>query len=141
MLRGEDLDELAGTSDVIYQPDLWWAGLKTLAMLSIVVGGLILLLFIVKRFVYKRHDVGQGRLIRMLSLYHISSKQRIALIDVAGEKLVIGITPEKITRLTTVNNSDALRHIDEGGTVGSGGGLFHKFLTSSLRGKGRSSRE
>ncbi len=135
------MDKLAGTSDVICQPDLWWAGLKTLAMLSIVVGVLILLLFIIKRFVYQRHDIGQGQLIRMLSLYYISPKQRIALIDVAGEKLVIGITPDKITHLTTVSNSDALGHIDEERTVGPGVGLFHKFLTSSLRGKGRSSRE
>ena len=135
------MDELAQTSDVICQPDLWWAGLKTLAMLSIVVSVLIFLLFIDKRFVYQRHDIGQGRLIKMISSYHISPKQRIALIDVAGEKLIIGITPDKITRLATINNPDVLGHIDEGGTVESGGGLFRKFLTSSLRDKGGASRE
>ena len=82
------LNGLAEASDMVYQPDLWGAGLKTLAMLCIVLGILILVLFLLKRLSYLKQGSGHGQLIRVLSSYHMTPKERIALIDVAGQKMV-----------------------------------------------------
>ncbi|RLB83802.1 MAG: flagellar biosynthetic protein FliO [Deltaproteobacteria bacterium] len=128
---------LTETSQVMSQPDLWGTGLKTLAMLCIVVAVLILVLFLIKRFSYLKHGSGHGQFIKILSFHHVTPKERIALIDVVGEKIVIGITPENITFLTKIEKSEALERIESPEATGAAGGLFAKLLTSSLRGKGR----
>jgi len=126
------LDKLAKAPEALSQPDLWGAGIKTVAMLSIVVAVLIVVLFLIKRFVYNRPGFVQGGLIDMISLYHVSPKERIGLVDVAGEKLVIGITPEKITCLTQITNPEVDNKIDQARQGKVGKGLFKKILNASV---------
>jgi flagellar protein FliO/FliZ len=120
------------------QPDLWGTGLKTFAMLCIVVAILILVLFLMKRLLYLKDGSVHGQFIKILSSHHVAPKQRIALIDVMGEKIVIGITPENITYLTKIEKSEALDRIESLGAAGPPQGLFASFLRSSLKGKVRS---
>lgn len=112
----------------MYQPDLWGAGLKTLAMLCIVIGVLILVLFLMRRFLSLREGPWQGQLIRVLSSYHVTPKERIVLIDVAGEKIVIGITPENITSLAKIDKPEALEQIELAKPVGRRTEGFRKVL-------------
>ncbi len=125
----------------MYQPDLWGAGLKTLAMLCIVIGVLILVLFLMRRFLYLREGPWQGQLIRMLSSYHVTPKERIALIDVAGEKIVIGITPENITSLAKIDNPEALEQIERVKPHGRRTDGFRKVLDIVSRRPGRFEQE
>jgi len=133
------LGELTVTSQAMSQPDLWGTGLKTFAMLCIVVAILILVIFLMKRFFYLKDGSGHGQLIKILSSHHVSPKERIALIDVVGEKIVIGITPENITFLTKIEKSEALDRIESLEAAGAPHGLFASFLRSSLKSKGRTS--
>ena len=126
---------------MISHPDLWGAGLKTVSMLCIVVAILILVLFLVKRFLYLKGGLGHGQFIRILSSHHVTPKERIALIDVVGEKIVIGITPENITFLTKIEKPEALDRIESLETAGTPHGLFAGFLSSSLKGKGIHGRQ
>ncbi len=128
---------LAETSQAMSQPDLWGTGLKTFGMLCIVVAILILVLFLVKRFLYLKDGSGHGQFIKILSSHHLTPKERIALVDVVGEKIVIGITPENITFLTKIEKSEALDRIENLEAAGAPQGLFATFLRSSLKGKGR----
>lgn len=129
------------TQAAMGQPDLWGAGLKTVAMLSIVVAIMIVVLFLIRRFVYAKDGNGHGGLIRVLSIHHLSPKERIGLVDVAGEKLVIGITPENITCLTRISDSEAHGKIDQAGKDSPGKGLFRGILSASMKGRGRSNGE
>ncbi len=131
---------LAETSQAMSQPDLWGTGLKTLGMLCIVVAILILVLFLMKRFFYLKNGVGHGQFIKILSSHHVTPKERIALVDVVGEKIVIGITPENITFLTKIEKSEALDQIESLQATGTPHGLFANFLRSSLKGKGRNAK-
>jgi flagellar protein FliO/FliZ len=131
---------LAETSQAMSQPDLWGTGLKTLGMLCIVVAILILVLFLMKRFFYLKNGVGHGQFIKILSSHHVTPKERIALVDVVGEKIVIGITPENITFLTKIEKSEALDQIESLEATGTPHGLFANFLRSSLKGKGRNAK-
>jgi flagellar protein FliO/FliZ len=124
---------------MISQSDFWLAGLKTLGMLSIVLGVLIVVLILMKRFLYRKNGLGDGQLITVLSSHHVTPKGRIALVDVAGEKLVIGITPENITRLGRIEESEALARLEGVTSIGSGGGMFERLLASSMKRKSRSS--
>ena len=133
------MNGLAEASDMVYQPDLWGAGLRTLAMLCIVLGILILVLFLLKRFSYLKQGSGHRQLIRVLSSYHMTPKERIALIDVAGQKMVIGISPGNITCLAQIDQSEVLERIEGAKPLGGNRSPFKKRLMSSLNIKGRSS--
>jgi flagellar protein FliO/FliZ len=131
---------LAETSQAISQPDLWGAGLKAFGMLCIVVAILILVLFIIKRFLYLKGGSGHGQFIKILSSHYVTPKERIALIDVVGEKIVIGITSDNITFLTKIEKSEALERIEGLEATGVSHGLFAGFLKSSLKGKDRNAK-
>lgn len=84
----------------MYEPNLISTGLKTAAMLFIVLGLLVLVLYIMRRFLFSRNKVTGELFIKVLSSLHISPKERIEVIEIAGEKLVLGITPGSIRFLT-----------------------------------------
>ena len=132
------MNELTETSQLLTQSDIWLAGVKTLAMLSIVLGCLILVIYLMKRFFYQRNGLGQGNLIRVLSTHHVTPKGRVALIDVAGEKLLIGITSENITCLGKIEPSQDLDRLEAAEKKTTGNRLFERLLTGSLRGDSRS---
>lgn len=120
-----------GDSAWMTESGFWMAGLKTLAMLCIVLGLLILVLLIMRRLFDQRQRCGPGKMIRVLSTQHVSPKGRISLIDVAGERLLIGITPEAITMLGKVRGSGTLPGVQESETL-DGKGLFQRLLGMRL---------
>lgn len=79
-------------------------GLKTITMLFLVLGLLILILYIMKRTLFLRRGAKGDMFINTLSSLHLSPKQRIEVIEISGEKLVVGITPNNITFLTKVSD-------------------------------------
>jgi flagellar protein FliO/FliZ len=129
------MDGLAETSQIMTQPELWGTGLKTFGMLCIVVAILVVVLFLMKRFFYLKDGFGHGQFIKVLSSHHLTPKERIALIDVVGEKIVIGITPESITFLTKIEQSEALDRIESIEAARTPKGVFAGLLRSSLKSK------
>jgi flagellar biosynthetic protein FliO len=82
------------------EPELINTGLKTIAMLFIVLGVLILVLYIMKKFMSPKKQ-GKGELIvKVVSSLHLSPKERIDVIEISGERIVVGITPGNINFLT-----------------------------------------
>ena len=79
-------------------------GLKTTAMLFLVLGLLVLVLYIMKRFLFLRRGPRGDMLIKVLSSLHLSPKERIEVIEVLGEKIVVGITPGNISLLTKLSD-------------------------------------
>jgi len=86
--------------------DLMSTGLKTLAMLSLVVGLLLLCLFGVRRFLLFRKGGRGDSLIRRCSSLYLSAKERIEVLEIAGERIVVGITPGRISFLTKLEGSE-----------------------------------
>ena len=75
-------------------------GLRTVAMLAIVLGLLVLVLYLMRRFLFINRGAKGDLLIKILSSLHLSPKERIEVIEVSGERIVLGITPGNITFLT-----------------------------------------
>lgn len=93
----------------MFELDLINTGLKTVAMLCIVLGLLVLVLYLIKKFVYPKNKVQGDLLIKVLSTLHLSPKERLEVLEIAGEKIVLGITPGSIsflTKLGTINKDD-----------------------------------
>ena len=84
--------------------DIINTGFKTLAMLLIVLALLILVLYVVKRFILLRRGESKNALIRVLSSLHLSPKERIEVIEVSGEKFLLGVTPVNINFLARLND-------------------------------------
>ena len=85
------------------EPELINTGLKTIAMLFIVLGVLVFVLYIMKKFMLPK-KIGKGELIvKVVSSLHLSPKERIEVIEISGERIVVGITPGNISFLTKLS--------------------------------------
>ena len=87
-------------------------GIKTIAMLFIVLGVLVLVLYIMKKFISPKGR-GKGELIiKVVSSLHLSPKERVEVIEISGERIVVGITPGNINFLTKLS-----RHKERNGNI------------------------
>ncbi len=92
--------------DGMFELDLMNTGLKTVAMLFIVLGLMVLVLYAIKKFLPLRRGIKGDSFIQVLSSLHLSAKERIEVIEISGEKIVLGITPNNISFLTKLNDSN-----------------------------------
>jgi flagellar protein FliO/FliZ len=82
--------------------DFLSTGIKTTAMLFLVLGLLVLVLYFMKKFLFKGRDSKGNVFIKVVSSLYLSPKERIEVIDVEGERIVLGITPGNISFLTKI---------------------------------------
>jgi flagellar biosynthetic protein FliO len=85
------------------EADLINTGIKTIAMLFIVLGFLVLTLILMKKYLLPKQKVKGDIIIKVLSSLHISPKERIEVIEVSGKRIVLGITPGRINFLTKLD--------------------------------------
>ena len=76
-----------------------------MAMLFLVLGFLVFVLYFMKRFIVKGRDSKGNVFIKVVSSLHLSPKERIEVIDVSGERIVLGVTPGSINFLTKLGPS------------------------------------
>ncbi len=76
--------------------------LKTGMMLALVLAVMIGVLYAMRRFlsVGNRH---QGELdIKRLGTFYLSPKERIEVMEISGERIVLGVAPGRINYITTL---------------------------------------
>jgi flagellar biosynthetic protein FliO len=93
-------------------PDIVSTALQMLTALGIVLGGLLVVFYFMKRF-FKR-DVGGSKeqLIKVIASQYIGIKKNISLIEIPGSILVVGVSNDSISLLTKIEDKivlDALR--------------------------------
>jgi len=85
------------------EPGLINTGLKTIAMLFIVLGILVLVLYLIKRIMSPKGKAKGDLFIKVVSSLYLSPKDRVEVIEISGERIVLGITPGNINFLTKLN--------------------------------------
>ena len=114
-------------------PDLWFTTMKTFGMLFIVLALIIIVLYILKKFMEKKGAIKGQSAISVLAAHYISPKEKLLLIDVLGEKMLIGVTPQAISFLYRIESNVAISikksDINEG--------FFETLLKKNMRMKGR----
>jgi flagellar protein FliO/FliZ len=90
--------------DAMGEINLLSTGLKAMAMLCLVLGLLIVVLYLMKRFFFLGRKKEGNLFIKILTSMPLSPKQRIEVIEVMGEKIVLGVTPESIRFLTKLSD-------------------------------------
>ena len=93
-------------------PDAISTTLQMLTALAIVLGGLLVVFYLLKRFL--RRDAGgpENPLIRVIASQYIGIKKNIALVEVPGTVLVLGVSNDNISLLTKIEDQrvmDAIR--------------------------------
>ncbi len=92
-------------------PDALTSTLQMLTALAVVLGGLFVVFYFLKRFL--RRDVGGAGnpLIRVIANQYIGMKKNIALVEVPGTILVVGISNDRISLLTKIEEQSVLDSI------------------------------
>ena len=91
-----------------YNPDLIATSLRMLTALAVILGVLLMALYFSKRLF--RRDAGgpKGKLIRVLASSYIGVKKNISLVQVPGAILVLGVTNDNISLLSTIEDQEVL---------------------------------
>ncbi|KJR40226.1 MAG: flagellar biosynthetic protein FliO [Desulfamplus sp.] len=89
-----------------HSTDIWAAFFKTGGVLLLVIASLLILLYLLKRFsnlniIKSRHDY-----IKVIALHHFSPREKVVLMEVMGNTLLIGITANNIQTLATIKSSE-----------------------------------
>ena len=89
-------------------PNLMSTSLQMLTALGVVLGGLLVCFYVAKRFI--KRDIGGSRqhTIRILASRYIGVKKNIALVEVPGSVLVLGISNDRISLLTKIEDPAAI---------------------------------
>lgn len=94
-------------------PDMLATGLKMLAALALVLGGLGIFFYFARRMMRKDIGTAGGKMIRVLASHYIGLKKNISLVEVPGAILVVGITGDTIRLLTKIEDKTILDQIHD----------------------------
>lgn len=98
-------------------PSLLSSFSKMSIALLLVLGLMFLLYYISRKILVQRGSfISREKLIKVLANNYIGVKKQIALVEVAGEWLVLGLTPNQISLLTRIERKDSAIK-EEGGDV------------------------
>jgi flagellar protein FliO/FliZ len=111
-------------------PELWRTILINFSMLLVVLGILLLVLWLIRRYSSIQGAGGQSGLMRMVASMYVAPKERIALVDVLGEKILIGITPQQISFLARIEDD---KDLCGGQKPEAPGGFFKALLRRKLQ--------
>lgn len=83
--------------------DIWFAFIKTSSMLFLVLAIVILLFYFIRKFSTAKGVKGGKDFIKVLSMHHLSPKEKLVLLDVLGETILIGVTPTNISKISSID--------------------------------------
>ena len=89
-------------------PDMLTTTLKMVAALALVLAGLGVFFYLSRRVLQKNVGVPGGKMIRVLASQYIGLKKNIALVEIPGAVLVVGISGDTIRLLTKIDDPTIL---------------------------------
>ncbi|MEC7641327.1 MAG: flagellar biosynthetic protein FliO [Nitrospinota bacterium] len=93
-------------------PDLMSSGITMVSMLAVVLGLMFFVFYLFKKFVLKNGLLGgNGNLISVLGTGMIAPRKTVALVEVVGEILVLGISNDHIALLSTIQDERKIEKI------------------------------
>ena len=92
-------------------PDVISTAFQMFTALGIVLGGLLVVFYLMKRFFKKDVGGSKEQLIRVVASQYIGIKKNIALVEVPGAILVLGVSNDNISLLTKIEDKSILESI------------------------------
>ncbi len=81
--------------------DIWFAFGQTFSMLALVLALLILTFYLIKKFSTVKGIKGSKDFIQTLTVHHLSPKEKLVLINVLGETILVGVTASNISKIAS----------------------------------------
>lgn len=100
---------------MIHQPDMYWTAVKILGVLVLLLAGLYGCLHLLKRLQRAGFAGRPDQLIRILNIRAVGIKKQIALVEIPGAVLVIGMTGDRMQLLDKIVDPDILGRISTAG--------------------------
>jgi flagellar protein FliO/FliZ len=91
---------------------MWMAFAQGFAMLFVVLAMVLLGCYLMRRFSMIRSGGKPGQLIQVLTTHHLSPKEKLVLVRVQDETLLIGVTPGQISRIARMKQDPDKGHPD-----------------------------
>lgn len=118
VLKGKSIEGKPAFADSF---SLRSTSLKMFFMLLVVLGIMLLIFYCFKKFVWKNSIFGGGdKPVKVLSTGYLGPKKSIALVEIAGEVLVLGIANENITLLSNIQDETKIDLIKNNHKVKNG---------------------
>jgi len=143
------LDKSAGGDDEVASevddtaksaPSFLMSGLRSLIALVFLVLIIVALSLLLKRYRRGRGGIGGSRLIKVLGIETVSGKHQVMLLELLDEVMVVGISGEQMTVLTTIKEPDKveeLRLLQDGSQSGRRfGGYLQGFVDKGTEPEG-----
>ena len=98
------------------------SGMKMISMFAVVLGLMFLIFFGFKKYVLKNTAFGGGnKLVSVLGTWFLGPKKNISLVEVAGEVLVLGVSQDNITLLSSITSDEKIEEIKNERNKGKNG--------------------
>lgn len=79
--------------------DIWVEFAKSLGVLLALLAFFLVVLYLVRKFSGRFGSTGSVGLIKVLSVHHLSPKEKLVLVSVQDESVLIGVSPAGISSL------------------------------------------
>jgi len=132
VFENEDLFLNLDKDDKPEIPSLPGSLVKAFTSLLIIIGLIILTVYLLKRFLFSKGDLGiSGKSLKMLSNIYIGDKKRVCIVEVLGKILVLGVTNSSITLLSEIEGDKVMDIVSEIEKEDGKGSSFRKELTKA----------
>ena len=88
--------------------DIWMGFAKTFGMLFVVLAFFLVALYLFRRFSGGMGVKGGADLIKVLCVHHLAPKEKLVLVSVQDETILIGVTPTRISKLGNLESTPEL---------------------------------
>ncbi len=85
--------------------DIWVAFGRTFSMLFLVLALLILVFYLIKKYSNAKGIKGSKNFIKVLSVHHLSPKEKLVLVNVLGDTILIGVASSNITKISSFDKN------------------------------------
>ncbi|MDM8538699.1 flagellar biosynthetic protein FliO [Desulfobacterales bacterium HSG17] len=91
-------------------PDLWVTFFKSIMMLAVVLAVLIGGVYCLRVLMQNKLPAGKDAVIKSLATHYLAPKEKVVLLDVLGEKILLGVTAQSIQCLAVFDASDRIQN-------------------------------
>ncbi len=81
--------------------DIWFAFFKTAGTLLLVIAVLVIFLKLIRRFSPAGSSKGNAGHIQIISVHHFAPKEKLILVQVLDRRLLLGVTPSRISTISS----------------------------------------
>ena len=89
-------------------PEIVSTAFRMLTALGLVLGGLLVCVYFIKRFLKKDVGGSKEQLIKVIASQYIGIKKNISLVEIPGSILVVGVSNDNISLLTKIEDKGVL---------------------------------